>query len=73
MSARLEEAARAVKAAFEAVGRCEDEFLPDYPEACGEWRDALDTAISQLIAALPDQEPQGVEQRPCPHKTCTTV
>jgi hypothetical protein len=53
--ASLEEAARAVKTAFEAVGRCEDEFLPEYPEACGEWRDALDLAIAQLITALPDQ------------------
>jgi hypothetical protein len=53
--ASLEQAARAVKAAFEAVGRCEDEFLPDYPEACGEWRDALDLAITRLITALPDQ------------------
>jgi hypothetical protein len=55
MCASLEEAARAVKTAFEAVGRCEDEFLPDYPEACGEWRDALDLAIVRLITALSDR------------------
>jgi hypothetical protein len=60
--ASLEQAARAVKTAFEAVGRCEDEFLPEYPEACGEWRDALDAAISQLIAALPDQLEQATSE-----------
>jgi hypothetical protein len=60
--ASLKEAARAVKTAFEAVGRCEDEFLPEYPEACGEWRDALDTAISQLISALPDQLEQATSE-----------
>jgi hypothetical protein len=60
--ASLEEAARAVKAAFEAVGRCEDEFLPDYPEACGEYRDLLDLAISRLIIALPDQLEQATSE-----------
>lgn len=60
--ASLEQAARAVKTAFEAVGRCEDEFLPEYPEACGEWRDALDAAISRLITALPDQLEQATSE-----------
>src|SRR5690349_5008064 len=31
-----------LRAAWDALCRCNDEFLPDYPEACSERRDDLD-------------------------------
>jgi len=59
----LQIAAIAVVLAWEQLGRCEEEFLPGYPEACSEHRDLLDIKItvlqSELRAAgvLPPAEP----------------
>lgn len=52
----LAKAAAAVVAAFRAVGRCEDEFLPEYPDACAEHREWLDTTIVALAAVLAASE-----------------
>lgn len=44
-----------VVTAWERWGCCLDEFPPDeYPGTCGEWLDALDTAIIKLSAGLSD-------------------
>ena len=48
----LEAAAKRVVACFEHLGRCEDEFLPEYPTACSEHQEALDTAILDLRRTL---------------------
>lgn len=46
------QAARHLGACWEQLCRCVDEFEPDYPQACGEHRDALDTAVEAVIAAF---------------------
>lgn len=45
----LEAAIERLRGAWVALGRCEDEFCPEQPEACSEYRDALDTAILAVI------------------------
>lgn len=44
---------QAVVAAWERLGQCEDEFGHQSPH-CGEWADALDTAILKLGQAIAD-------------------
>ena len=48
----VEIAAKKVTAAWVAVGRCMDEFEPDGQRFCGEYVDALDTAIIVLRGHL---------------------
>lgn len=44
--------AQNVVKAWMRLGECEDEFMPDYPDACAEHADHLDTCISELSEAL---------------------
>ena len=46
------EAARSVVRCWDAVVRCVDEFEPEDMGACGETRDALDTALIRLKDVL---------------------
>jgi hypothetical protein len=46
-----EQVAQRVITAWRAIGRCEDEFGVN-SEYCGECRDQLDTAITELDASL---------------------
>lgn len=45
-------ASEAVVNAWESLGRCEGEFMPDYPAACSTHREWLDTRIDELRTAL---------------------
>jgi transcriptional regulator with XRE-family HTH domain len=47
--AHLGEAASTVTRIWDHLARCEDEFMPEQPGACGEYRDELDTAILALM------------------------
>jgi hypothetical protein len=47
--ATLEAALTRLRGAWDALGRCVDEFEPEQPEACAERRDALDQAILDAI------------------------
>lgn len=61
--------AGAVVVAWNRLGKCEDEFMPDYPHACGEYRDELDTAIGNLerhLTAMVGREAEGMP-RPDPN------
>ena len=51
------EAARHVVRRWDDVVRCADEFEPEDMAACGETRDALDTAIIHLKAVLESETP----------------
>lgn len=57
-------AANHVVACWEQLGRCEDEFMPEYPDACNEYRDALDSALSALRAAVAGQGSQHTRSDP---------
>lgn len=57
--------AGAVARAWRRLGDCEDEFMPDYPYACGEYRDALDTAIIDMTRHLGVID-EGAETMPRP-------
>lgn len=46
------EAAKVVRAAWDRVCKCNDEFMPEYPHACDEWQQSLDGAIEKLVAAV---------------------
>lgn len=48
---RLDQALAGLQAAWDSLSRCVDEFAPDDAAACGEYRDALDSAILAVIAA----------------------
>jgi hypothetical protein len=48
---RLNQALAGLQAAWDGLSRCVDEFTPDDASACGEYRDALDTAILAVTAA----------------------
>lgn len=52
--------ARTVTRCWDQLARCEDEFLPEDPGACGEPRDHLDTAILELMRVA---DPERWEQR----------
>lgn len=43
------EKAQTVTRIWDHLARCEDEFMPEDPGACGEYRDDLDTAILALM------------------------
>jgi len=38
-----------VGAAWDRLARCQDEFYPEYPGACSEYHDELDTAVLELM------------------------
>lgn len=48
----LRAAAECIRAAWDALCRCTDEFLPEYPEACSEHQNVLDGAVSALVDVL---------------------
>jgi hypothetical protein len=50
-TAHLHAALTLLQGAWNAVGRCADEFEPADMSACAEYRDALDTAIIAVLAA----------------------
>lgn len=58
-NARLREAIADAKSSWGALGACEDEFLPDYPDACSEYRDSLDGALVRLWQAACAHERAG--------------
>jgi hypothetical protein len=45
----LERLAQKVTAAWDRLARCQDEFYPEYPEACGEYIQELDEAVLLLM------------------------
>lgn len=45
----VEDLARKVTAAWDRLARCQDEFYPEYPGACSEYHDELDTAILEMM------------------------
>lgn len=45
-------AVQAVVRTWQALSRCEDEFLPEQPGACSEWPGALDESIAELELAM---------------------
>ena len=47
--AELERHAVAVTRMWDALSRCEDEFLPEDPGACAELQERLDMAIEGLV------------------------
>lgn len=47
----LQAAIDRLAAAYDALARCEDEFLPQDPGACAEYQQALNAAIEAVIAA----------------------
>lgn len=51
----LERRAIAVTRMWDALGRCEDEFMPEDPGACAEFQERLYTAIDGLMK-LADRE-----------------
>lgn len=53
--AQISEVASNVTRLWDQLGRCEDEFLPEDPGACGELHDRLDIAIDGLMK-LVDRE-----------------
>jgi hypothetical protein len=51
-------ALEALRIAWDDLCRCTDEFLPEYPEACGEYQAALDAAVCALLDShLPPAAP----------------
>ena len=53
---RLREEASRLKAAWDRLCACVDEFEPDDMGACTELRDALDDAILKVVGVLTDAE-----------------
>jgi hypothetical protein len=47
--AQVSDAASKVAHQWDRLARCEDEFYPEYPEACSEDQQALDEAILSLM------------------------
>lgn len=45
----LEGYAKEASAAYDRLSRCEDEFYPEYPGACSEYHDELDTVILEMM------------------------
>lgn len=45
-------AVQTVVRTWQALGRCEDQFLPEQPGACSEWAGALDESIAELEQAM---------------------
>lgn len=50
-SARLDGSLSSLQGAWDALGRCVDEFFPDDMAACSEHENALHTAILAVLAA----------------------
>jgi hypothetical protein len=50
--AMLTTAIKRLQHAWDALGRCSDEFEPADMSACGEYRDLLDTAILAVLATV---------------------
>jgi hypothetical protein len=51
-------AACKVTTAWQQVCRCTDEFEPEQPEACAEYRDLLDTAVDELATLIEREFPE---------------
>lgn len=48
---RLHHTLDLLQSAWDALGRCVDEFTPDHDDACSDYHDALDTAILAVLTA----------------------
>lgn len=48
--AALEAALARLQIAWDELCRCDDEFIPEYPEACSEYQAGLDAAIRAVLA-----------------------